>query len=146
MKMTPDEARLKQQLARHEGYRRHPYRCTAGKLTVGYGRNLEARGIGKRIAGLMLDEDIAHHRSLLLEKFPRLIELGPARQAVLVNMAVNMGVDGLMGFRRMLAAVEVGDFATAAAEMADSRWFHQVGRRSAELVEQMRTGEWPTNA
>lgn len=142
MKMTPDEARLKKQLARHEGYRRHPYRCTAGKLTVGYGRNLEARGIGKRIAGLMLDEDIAHHRALLLKQFPRLDELVPARQAVLVNMAVNMGITRLLGFRRMLAAVEAGDFPEAAAEMQDSRWFHQVGPRAVELVEQMRAGEW----
>lgn len=32
--------RIKEQLVRHEGLRLRPYRCTAGKLTIGIGRNL----------------------------------------------------------------------------------------------------------
>ncbi len=32
--------RIKAQLVRHEGLRLKPYRCTAGKLTIGIGRNL----------------------------------------------------------------------------------------------------------
>ncbi|HOE90389.1 MAG TPA: lysozyme, partial [Candidatus Cloacimonadota bacterium] len=30
-------------LKKHEGLVLKPYKCSAGKLTIGYGRNLEAR-------------------------------------------------------------------------------------------------------
>ncbi len=33
--------RMKEQLVRHEGLRLKPYRCPAGKLTIGIGRNLD---------------------------------------------------------------------------------------------------------
>ena len=37
--------KLRDMLKRHEGKRRYPYRCTAGKLTIAYGRNLEDKGL-----------------------------------------------------------------------------------------------------
>ena len=33
-----------------EGLSLKPYRCPAGKLTIGYGHNLEANGISEEIA------------------------------------------------------------------------------------------------
>jgi len=33
--------RILEQLVRHEGLRLKAYRCTTGKLTIGYGRNLD---------------------------------------------------------------------------------------------------------
>jgi len=33
--------RIKEQLVRHEGLRLKPYRCSAGRLTIGIGRNLD---------------------------------------------------------------------------------------------------------
>jgi len=33
--------RIKEQLVRHEGLRLKAYRCPAGKLTIGIGRNLD---------------------------------------------------------------------------------------------------------
>ena len=73
--------------------------------------------------------------------------LDAARRAVLVNMAFNMGLgvhgqSGLLGFARMLAAVERGDYDRAAAEMMDSRWARQVGPRAHRRARQMQTGEW----
>ena len=68
--------------------------------------------------------------------------LSPERQAVLVNMAFNLGIAGLLAFKRMLAACERGEYAAAAREMLDSVWAKQVGARAVRLAEQMRTGEW----
>jgi len=59
-------------------------------------------------------------------------------QRVLVNMAFNLGRSRLSQFKNMLKAVNEGDYAKAADEMVDSRWYTQVGRRSKELVEIMR--------
>ena len=54
-------------------------------------------------------------------------------QRVLVNMAFNLGGTRLSKFRNMLQACREHDWNRMAAEMQDSRWFHQVGRRSIEL-------------
>ena len=54
-------------------------------------------------------------------------------QRVLVNMAFNLGGTRLSKFRNMLQACREHDWNRMAAEMQDSRWFHQVGRRSLEL-------------
>jgi len=133
---------LTAQLKRHEGYRRHPYRCTAGKLTIGFGRNLEDKGISEGEAETLLAGDIAEVRKELFRALPWLNGLPEVRQAVLINMAFNLGVLGLLQFRRMLKAVNQKDYDKAADEMLDSRWAEQVGNRATELAEQMRTGEW----
>ena len=49
--------RIKAQLVRHEGMRLKPYRCTAGKLTIGIGRNLDDRGISQKEAYVLLEYD-----------------------------------------------------------------------------------------
>ena len=57
-------------------------------------------------------------------------------------MAFNLGVAGLLKFKKMIAALEKRDYDTAAIEMLDSQWAKQVGQRSQELSRQMRTGKW----
>jgi lysozyme len=57
---------------------------------------------------------------------------------VLVNMAFNIGRSRLSKFKKMLHAIEEGDYNKAADEMVDSKWYSQVGRRSKELVNIMR--------
>jgi lysozyme len=64
------------------------------------------------------------------------------RQGVLLNMAFNMGVPALMGFKRALAAAKENDWNKAAFEMADSRWAEQVKHRSRELITQFALGAW----
>jgi len=133
---------LLKQLERHEGLRLKPYRDTVGKLTVGYGRNLDDRGISEDEAGFMLDNDIDQVEQEL-ERMPLYLSLDPIRQVVLANMAFNMGVPTLLEFRRMLGALAEKDWDRAAAEMMDSKWARQVGSRAEELSELMRRGEAP---
>ncbi len=56
---------------------------------------------------------------------------------ILLNMSFNLGKKGLKGFKKMWAAVEVEDWATAAVEMEDSKWFKQVKNRAVRLVGRM---------
>ena len=58
-------------------------------------------------------------------------------------MAFNMGIGGLLGFRKFLAELQDRHFEAAAKEMLDSRWAEQVGRRAEELAQIVRTGEDP---
>jgi lysozyme len=60
---------------------------------------------------------------------------------VLCDMAFNIGVSGLMQFRKMLAAIEANDFERAADEMKKSKWARQVPVRAAALERMMRTGQ-----
>lgn len=135
-------SRLIEQLKRHEGLRLKPYRCTAGKLTIGYGRNLDDFGITQREANLMLRQNVALVADELVAKLPVFKELNEAREHALINMAFNIGVSGLLKFKKMIAALENSDYDEAAKQMLDSKWAKQVGSRSAELARQMKTGEY----
>lgn len=137
-----DRERLIAQLRRQEGERLKPYRDSLGYLSIGVGRNLDTVGIRSDESALMLTNDIdAAVRGLSAELswFPA---LDPVRQAVLVNMAFNLGVSGLLDFHKMLAAVEHQQYGQASDEMVDSTWAKQVKGRAAELAAQMRTGTW----
>jgi len=131
-----------EQLRRDEGVRLFPYMDTAGKLTIGVGRNLTNVGLSDAEAGVLLTNDVQRVTAQLNSHLPYFQLLDPVRQAVLVNMAFNMGFNGLEGFPKMLQAVAQGDWATAAAEMLDSAWAGQVGDRAKRLAQQMTSGEW----
>lgn len=116
-----------------------PYRDTAGKLSIGSGRNLDDVGISSAEAYFMLDNDIAE-RQESLSRFSWFTKLDPIRQAALVNMAFNLGLPRLLGFYEMIAALEVQDWESAAEEMLDSRWAKQVGARAQRLALQILEG------
>jgi len=60
---------------------------------------------------------------------------------VIANMMFNMGLTRLSKFRGMKRGVDARDWNTAADEMVDSRWYHQVTNRAKRLVERMRSIE-----
>ena len=49
---------LIESLKQHEGIALKPYKCTAGKITLGCGRNLDDNGISHEEAMFMLQNDI----------------------------------------------------------------------------------------
>lgn len=134
---------LEAMLLRHEGLRLKPYRDTVGKLTVGVGRNLDDVGISREEALLLLRTDIARVEAALDAHLPWRAALDPVRGRVLVDMAFNLGVPGLLTFGAVLAAVRAGAWAEAADAMLRSRWARQVGRRAQELAVMMHTGRDP---
>lgn len=147
------QERIVPQLERHEGVKLTSYLCPAGRVTIGVGHNLESRPVpgipcevGHTItsdqARRLLIRDLADFDRALNDALPWVSSLDGARYGVLLNMAFNLGVHGLCGFRRMLAAVRSGRYDVAASEMLDSVWARQVKGRARELAQQMRTGEW----
>ncbi len=130
-------------LTLHEGYRQFPYRCTAGKLTIGIGFNLDDTGLYRDEAEAVLTLRMARIGRELAAKLPWLTNLDPVRQAVLLDMAYNLGVPGLLKFKNTLADVQAGRYQTAAAKMMASLWSRQVGRRAERLATMMKTGQWP---
>ena len=133
---------IKEQLVRHEGLRLKPYRCTAGRLTIGIGRNLDDCGISQSEAYVMLINDIMNCEKQLQSKIPDIYNgLDEVRKSVLLNMCFNLGINGLLGFKNTLAFVKAGDWERAANGMLASKWAKQVGMRAIELSELMRKGQ-----
>jgi lysozyme len=135
-----DKDRLRKQLNLHEGRRLKPYRDTVGKLTIGVGRNLTDRGISPAESDLLLTNDIDEHLHDLLAVAPWINGLDEVRQRVLVDMAFNLGVPGLLKFKSTLAAIKDGRYEDAAKGMLKSLWAKQVKGRATRLAEMMRTG------
>ncbi len=73
-------------------------------------------------------------------KIPWWSGLNLPRQAVLLNMAYQLGVGGLLGFPHMLAACEAGSYSVAADHMLQSRWATQTPNRAKRLAGQMESG------
>ncbi len=159
---------IKDQLILHEGLKLKVYKCPANKWTVGVGRNLEAVGLSKEeqvkilgtsglskleVIDVLLDRGITEEEALYLldndienctadvKQFSFFENLNPVRQKVIIDMRLNLGFAGLKGFKRMISALEQGDYDKAAEEMKDSKWYYQVGIRGRRLVKMMKTGE-----
>jgi len=124
-----------------EGFKSRAYTCTAGKLTVGYGRNLEDRGLSIAEAKLLLKNDIKNTTRLLNDRYGWFHVLSEARQYVCINMAFNLGMAGFDTFKKMHAAILLGEFEIAAKEMLDSKWATQVGDRARRLAVAMLHGK-----
>lgn len=136
-----DRQALKLELTRDEGKRLRLYRCTAGKASIGIGRNLDDVGISEDEAQLMLENDIDRTMAELDRRMPWWRQLDEDRQRVIVNMAFNLGVTGLLGFKNTLASVQAGKYEDAAKGMLASRWAEQVGARAVRLAKMMATGQ-----
>lgn len=151
---------LRSELVRDEGLRLKPYRCTAGKLTIGVGRNLDdvgisycetkelhitkqsasTKGISKDAAMALLDNDIDRCISDLDRHIPWWSKLDEVRQRVLINMCFNLGIRGLLGFRNTLKHIRHGQYDRAADNMLLSLWARQVKGRAFRLSQLMRLG------
>lgn len=152
MERIENDRKFLSQLKRHEGFSLEAYLCPAGKLTVGWGHNCEAvpvpgvEKVGDVIslgsAEILLFQDVKAVAGELDDKLPWWRKIEEPRQAVLLNMAFNMGVPKLLGFKRALSAAMDEDWNKAAFELADSRWAEQVKHRSRELITQFALGAW----
>lgn len=134
---------LIEQLKRHEGLVLNAYTDHLGFWTIGYGRLIDKRrggGISEEEAEMLLRNDVARVTKEVERRLPWVRGLSDTRYQALCNMAFQMGVSGLLGFRNMLAAMEQGQFDRAAQEALDSRWAKQTPTRAAEVAKMIRSG------
>lgn len=141
-RMTPEaRLKLKQLLVQHEAYRQFVYSDSTGHLTVGIGRNLSDRGISTTEAFYLLDDDILYFSSKLSHFLGCFNFLDENRQIALIDMCFNLGVQGFLNFKEMIAALETYNYERASKEMLDSKWAEQVGDRATTLANIIRTGQ-----
>lgn len=138
---------LAMQMAReNENLTFTPYHDTVGKLTIGFGRNLEDKGISHSESELLLANDVTVTHAMLLSEFGFYKSLSEVRQAVLMDMLHNMGMGGLKKFKKMLHACRVGDWDEAGRQMQDSQYWKQVGVRAKRNYLMLRFDKYFTRA
>lgn len=133
---------VKQLLIGHEKLTLKPYRCTAWRLTIGVGRNIQDRGISESEALFMLDNDLADVKQQC-KAYPWFRELSDVRQAAIIDLIFNLGPGGFAGFKKFHEAMRLKQYVLAAAELKDSDWFGQTGRRAPRICSMILNNEWP---
>ena len=122
---------VKDTLKGHEGLRLSPYRCSRGKLTIGYGRNIDERGVSVLEAERLLDNDIldavADLTALLGTVFVSALD---RRQIALIDMRFQLGALGFRRFVKMVRAIWQHDWPEAARQVEDSLYFKQTTERA----------------
>lgn len=123
-----------------EGFRSRPYLDTKQVLSIGWGTNI-AQGIDHTEADFLLRHRLSLRMRECIRVFPWYVHLDDERKAVVLQMAYQMGTDGVAGFRKFCAAMVIGDYETAADEMLDSKWAREDSpARAARLARRMRRG------
>jgi len=132
----------------NEGFRDKPYLCTSGRLTIGYGHNLD-NPISEKTARTILQEDIGHAVGHLCHLFPVFLSFPENTKMALIDMMFNMGLARFLSFKKMIAAInkvdwrkamiELEDLREIAREAKDSKWYTQVGVRGDKVVKLLNT-------
>ena len=140
------ETPLRSMIKRHEGTKKNKagrhilYKCSADKLTYGYGRNAQDKGFSQDEVELMLSNDIQEAAEGAMAIFPHFYTFSVNRQNALIDLVFNMGKGRIREFKKMIVAIEAGDWEEAAVQAEDSDWHKQVGARAAEVEKMLREG------
>jgi|SRR5690625_581620 len=135
---------LKKDLVRDEGEVLHAYKDSLGYLTIGVGHLIDGRKGGRiplYISRQLLELDIDHVVGELKSRIHNWNELDDVRQRALANMAFQLGVSGLMGFRNMLRAIYNNDWGKAHDEALNSRWADQTPNRARRIAMMLLNGD-----
>jgi len=136
----------KEQIKRHEGEVLEIYEDSLGYKTLGVGHLCQPNDpeydweVGTPVTQEVVDmyyiDDFNKHYQETAHVFgsiPSFNNLPENIQHVLVNMCFNLGGNRLSKFKNMLKACREHNWKEMARQMEDSKWYHQVGRRSKEL-------------
>ncbi len=145
--LTLDE--VVQRLVYHEGVKLKPYKDTKGKLTIGVGRCIDTnpftyeelkavgdwkKGITKNAAFFLLRNDIRRASKECKSNIPFYEELNDDRRYALLDMCFQLGIGGLLGFKKMLAAMSIGNWIEAKEQCLDSKYAREDSPKRAERI------------
>lgn len=121
---------IRDHIKEYEGFSALVYSCPSGYDTIGFGRNIEQKGITKQEAEYLLANDIQQCIKELKGIINRFDDLPDKAKLVLIDMCYNLGLSKLLNFENMLDAIDARDWEKAAEELLDSRYARQVKRRA----------------
>lgn len=113
-----------------EGLKLKPYEDKFGNLTIGYGRNLDDRGITKEEAEILLYTDLAIAEYYLRDIFQNYDEFPLELKIVLTSMMFNLGKNRFLTFKKFIKAIKDRDYKKAVIELNNSRRARQLPKRT----------------
>lgn len=146
-----------QRLVLHEGVSLKCYICPAGYPTIGVGRNLKTNpltkdeikvcgdymhGITKNAAFYLLRNDIKRVTEECEQRFPFWKQLDDERKYALLDMSFQLGIGGVLNFKKMLKAMGVGNWKEASAQCLDSKYAVQTPTRAKRIAKTIETGRF----
>lgn len=129
---------LRDTLIREEGWKRSVYNDHLGYQTIGVGHLVDERkggGLPDEIISALLDHDIDVAKAGIATRLPWSAKAPGSVRDALVLMSFQLGLNGLLGFKKMLRALEIGDYAGAKREALDSEWAKQTPERAKRVTE-----------
>jgi lysozyme len=136
--------KLADELEADEGFREHAYQDTLGYWTIGIGRLIDKRKGGritKAEAFFLLDNDIEEKYHELITALPWVVDQPDHIQRALCNMSFQLGVPGLLAFKRTLALIQAKKYEEAANNALLSKWAKQTPNRAKRVTDMIRLGE-----
>jgi len=142
-------------IEKHEGRRKKPYKCPAGKLTIGVGHNIDANPLPPDIQNYLTkygyitedmidrlyDIDVRHATADCKVLFPQFETFSEARQWALINFVFQLGFTGAKKFTRSVKAINEARWDDAARYMMQSLWAKQTPLRAKRITRIIKTGE-----
>ena len=121
---------IKDYIMSNEGVRKYPYRCSAGKLTIGIGRNLEDKGLSDSEVIYLFDNDLQDTQDSAESIFEDFSQYTIEEQTVVLDMLFNLGTTRFKTFKKFIRAIKERDLKEAARQIEQSTYFHQVPNRA----------------
>lgn len=138
---------LLENIKAHEGFRDHIYKDGLGKATIGYGflvaalspDELKLNGgkvepMSKEVAEKILNLKVARLRKRVPECLPWLASKPQSVQDTILEMAYQLGIAKLLGFKYTLQCIEAGDYAQAAKNLRESLLYRQTPKRVEDYI------------
>ena len=124
---------LLEDIKAEEGFSAVVYKCTEGFDTIGYGTKMP---ITKEEAELILNHRLNQTKAQLTSY---LYDLDIKQEAwdILFNMAYQLGVNGVLKFKKMIEALRVKNYKEASKQVLDSLWAKQTPQRANRLMKRM---------
>jgi len=118
-------------------------KAPVGKLTFAIGWNIQDNNITEEFAEMILNYFVKNITNDLCVKIDFFTPLDLVRQAVLINICFNVGLNGLLKFKNTLALIRYKKYEQAGIELLDSDAARKLPKRYSRLSKMLITGEWP---
>ena len=130
-----------------EGFSENPYYCSEGYPTIGIGQRIGPKDHPLHNYSFKCPTPVAEswcsveveRLSELLSKYDWYISCSQNRKAIFISMAYQLGINGLLKFKKMLAAVQDEDWDVAYMEGLDSVWAKKTPKRAKRQMQVIRS-------
>jgi len=131
--------KLSKRIKKNEGFKNYIYYDQLGYKTIGYGhliRNSDKFRLNKKYSKKILTNTFNNDLKKAIINFRKNYnyKLPPNVQEVIIEMIFQLGIRGLLKFKKFNLHIKKKQYYLAALEMLKSRWYNQTPKRVSGLI------------